>query len=334
MPVVVGVETTGEGANMTTEVVGTKDPGAAFGARRYRDQLFGDWGGPATHLAAERERLAALSWEHFSVRQLSATVGGQVSGVDLTASPSDEVIEELRQALVEYKVLFFSDQPLTAAEHVAVAARFGTLKVHPFIPGNPEHPELVRFEKGAEAAGYENQWHHDVTWRAVPSKAAMLHAIEVPAVGGDTLFSDMYAAYDALDEELRERIEDLEAEHDFLRAFGAQVPEDRREEMRQQYPVARHPVVVRHPDSGRRLLYVNRIFTASLVGLESAESDELLRQLCRQAERVEHQVRFTWSDHSVAFWDNLAVQHYASSDYWPERRVMERASIVGSAPRR
>ena len=161
---------------------------------------------------------------------------------------------------------------------------------------------------------------------------AVLHAIEVPPVGGDTLFCDMYAAYEGSTTTTKARLEGLVARHDFVRAFGHNVPDDRRAEMRAQYPVVEHPVVVTHDGTGRRLLYVNRVFTDGIVGLEPDESDELLQLLYRQAETVEYQVRFSWTPDSVAFWDNRAVQHYASSDYWPERRVMERASITGSRP--
>ena len=145
----------------------------------------------------------------------------------MTRDVSDALIEEIRRALFEYKVIFFRDQPFTPEGHVAFARRFGELEVHPFIPPNAEYPELVRFEKSSEVGGYENSWHHDVTWRAAPSMGAILHAIQVPPAGGDTLFSDMYAAYDALDDETKERIASMTAVHDFMRAFSAQVPAGR-----------------------------------------------------------------------------------------------------------
>jgi len=144
----------------------------------------------------------------------------------------------------------------------------------------------------------------------------------------------MYAAYDALDDGTKARIATLDAAHDFIRAFGGQVPPERADEMRAQYPVVVHPVVITHPVTGKQAIYVNRNFTSHIVGLEPDDSDELLRLLCRQAEAVEHQVRFPWRNDSIAMWDNLAAQHYASSDYWPEIRVMERASITGPRPAR
>jgi taurine dioxygenase len=318
-------------ATTDTEIVATRDPGAALGSRR-RQAGDGVRMGPVTHLAEERARLAALEWTHFSVHQRGATIGAEVGDIDLTVDLDEAVIEELRRALFAYKVLFFHDQPLTPEQHVAFASRFGPLETHPFIPGNTGQPELVRFEKTVDVAGYENLWHHDVTWRELPSMGAVLHAIEVPPVGGDTLFCDMAAAYAGLDDDVKERIEGLSARHDFMRAFGMQVPEDRRAEMRATYPVVEHPVVITHDGTGQRLLYVNRVFTDSIVGLEADESAELLGLLCAQAETVEYQVRFSWRADDVAFWDNRGAQHYASSDYWPERRVMERASISGDRP--
>jgi taurine dioxygenase len=316
----------------SADYVATSDPAARLGAGLHRQGSTGEWVGPARHLADERERLASLEWEHLRVRQIGATLGAEIEGVDLTASLADDVIDEIRRALAEYKVIFFRDQPMTPQQHIAFARRFGDLEIHPFIPPNPDHPELVRFEKSAEVAGYENSWHHDVTWRETPSMGAVLHAISVPPVGGDTLFSDMYAAYDALPDEVKDKLDGLTAVHDFMRSFGAVVPADRAEELRERYPLVEHPVVVRHDVTGRRLLYVNINFTSHIVGLSPEENAELLPFLCRQAATVEHQVRFRWTDHAVAFWDNRAVQHYASSDYWPATRVMERASIVGGRP--
>jgi taurine dioxygenase len=316
------------------EVLATADPGARLAAMRFAMKPYPVMVGPTSHLAQERERLRALTWQHFDACQLSPTIGAELSGLDLTRPLARPVVDDVLRALHEYKVIFFRDQPFTPEQHVAFARQFGDLEIHPFIPSNTGEQALVRFEKSAEVGGYENAWHHDVTWRAEPSMGAVLHGISVPALGGDTLFADMYAAYDGLDAETKERIEPLDAVHDYMRTFGHAVPPERRDEVRAQYPQVAHPVVCRHAATGRRHLYVNRNFVDHIVGLEPDESVALLDLLCRQADYPEYQCRFHWEPHSVAFWDNRAVQHYASSDYWPLVRVMERASIVGTRPTR
>jgi taurine dioxygenase len=313
---------------------GTEDPGAGLDAARVHLPRYGVEIGPLGHLATERARLAALTWDHFEATPQSATTGALISGVDLTGDLPDEAVAELRRALVEYKVLFFRDQPLTPEGHVAFGRRFGELEVHPFIPGNEEQPELVRFAKSADVGGYENGWHHDVTWRAEPSMGAILHAIEVPPTGGDTLFSDQCAAYDGLDDDTKAQIDDLVAVHDYSMAFGYGLDPAQRAEMRERYPTVEHPVVCTHEGSGRPHLYVNRYFTSHIVGMERDESTALITELAEAAETPEYQCRFHWEPHSVAFWDNRAVQHYAASDYWPDVRVMERASVIGNRPAR
>jgi taurine dioxygenase len=317
---------------MTETVIAERDPGAHLKASRVRMRGYDVMTGPTTYLAAERERLGALEFEHFDVARLGATIGAELRGVDLRRPLAPEVIGEIRAALFAFKVIFFRDQPITGEQHVVFARNFGELEVHPFIPSNTGIKELVRFEKSAEVAGYENAWHHDVTWRARPSMGAVLHAIKVPGVGGDTLFADMCAAYDGLDDDTKQRINGLTAIHDYMKAFGHQVPPDRQAEMRTRFPQAEHPVVCTHAETGRRHLYVNRNFVDHIVGLDPDENLRLMDLVSRQADYPEHQCRFHWEDHSIAFWDNRAVQHYAASDYWPQIRIMERASIVGPTP--
>lgn len=316
------------------EVLTDEDPGAALtiGRRVTPDGLSGM--GPMTHLAEERAALLGRTWEHFDARMVGGTVGAVLTGIDLAAELPDEAVAEVQAALDAYKVVFFRDQHLTQERHLAFARRFGDLEVHPFIPSTEEQPELVRFRKGDDAAGYENSWHHDVTWRECPSRSTILRAVQVPDVGGDTLFADMCGAYDGLSPELKDEVEGLDAVHTFLRAFGRKVPPGREQEIRERYPEVEHPVVCTHDRTGRRFLYVNRIFVERLADRTREESLDLLDRLCRQADFPEYQCRFTWEPGSVAFWDNRAVQHYAASDYWPDVRVMERASIMGERPRR
>jgi len=315
-----------------SDYVATRDT-----ARTAFDRLeenFGDINmGPRQHLHEERARLARLSWEHFDVKPLGSTLGAELSGIDLRVELPDEVFAEIEQALLDYKVIFFRDQYVTAAEQVAFAKRFGDLELHPFIPPNGEFPELCRFEKSEKLGGYENLWHHDVTWREAPSRLAILHSIAVPATGGDTLFSDMHAAYDGLGDDWKERVEEMNLVHDYMRAFGSLVPEDRYDEMRARFPQVTHPAVGRHERSGRRYLYANRAFAENVEGMSREESLPILNHLSRQAEFPEYQCRFHWTPDAIAIWDNRAVQHYAASDYWPDVRIMERASVVGERPR-
>ncbi|MFE3058005.1 TauD/TfdA dioxygenase family protein [Nocardia sp. NPDC059236] len=288
-----------------------------------------------TFVATERDRLAMLQWQHFDAVRMGSTLGAEISGVDLTTDLPEVVVAELRQALLDYKVLSFREQPMSAAQHVVFARRFGELEIHPFVPSNTGHPDLIRFRKSGQVTGFENGWHHELTWRERPSLGVIQHALEVPVLGGDTLFSDMYAAYELLDEETRSLIDSRDAIHDFSRVFGNALPEDKREVMRDAHPTVKHPMVCVHPETGRRHLFVNQIFVEQIDGMDRDAGAELLDRVChRIADHPEHQVRLRWEPHTVAFWDNRAVQHYTMPDYWPTIRVMDRASIVGTRPHR
>ena len=277
-------------------------------------------------------------YHRFTITPLSPIIGAEIDGVDLR-DVGDEVFADIHRALLEWKVLFFRGQDLDRHQHAEFARRFGPLEQHPFFkhmkstPGQPESdPEVVRFAKGVETPGYENVWHSDVTWSATPSMGAVLRAVEIPPVGGDTLWADIGAAYDGLPADVRARIDHLHAEHDWMHAFGASMGADRAAMLRPTFPAVVHPVVRTHPETGRRTLFVNRSFTKHIVGLEAAESDELLDTLYRQSDFPEYQCRFRWTAGAVAIWDNRATQHYAASDYYPQVRVMERVSIAGDVP--
>ncbi len=274
---------------------------------------------------------AKSSFAHFEVRKLSPTIGAEIHGIDLARELPDTVIADLRQALLDNKVIFFRDQDITRKQHIAFARRFGPLEIHPATPEGQDDPEVLRLVHGPNSKGKENAWHSDVTWRAEPSLGSILRAIEIPPVGGDTLFSDMYAAYDALSEEMKKWVCTLKAEHDIARVFARRLAKDA-DSLREKFPLQTHPVVRTHPETGRRGLYVNIGFTTKIEGLNARESDWLLAHLYAQAAIPEHQCRFRWAPNSIAFWDNRACQHYAASDYFPAVRVMERVTIAGDRP--
>jgi taurine dioxygenase len=262
---------------------------------------------------------------------LTPYIGATVTGVDLR-DPAAEQIDELRRALLEWKVLFFRDQDITPAQHRDFATNWGELEVHPFLPQG-EVPEVVHFERSQDDPGTENIWHVDVTWRQRPPLGSVLRALEVPPAGGDTLWADMGNAYDCLSDEIKERIDALTAVHDFVPSFGRGMAPDRLEQMRETYPPVSHPIVRIHPETGRKTLFVNSLFTTHIPDLDPVEGQQLLRHLFDQAKVPDFQCRFRWQPNSVAFWDNRATQHYATSDYFPHRRVMERVAIVGDIPR-
>lgn len=274
-------------------------------------------------------------YELFSLEPQTPTIGAEITGIRLGGDLTDDVIAEIRRALLEWKVLFFRDQDIERADHRAFAARWGELEQHPFFkftqPGQSD-VDVTTLAKDATAVGAENIWHNDVTWHEFPSFAAVLRAVEVPPVGGDTLWADMGAAYDLLPEDIQARIDRLEAEHDWIVSFGSAMPDDAVKALRPQFPAVAHPVVRVIPETGRRALFVNAAFTQRVLGVTEDESNELLRLLYRHVMRPELQVRLRWQPNTIAFWDNRTCQHYASSDYYPARRVMDRISIVGDRP--
>ena len=267
---------------------------------------------------------------------LTPTIGAEVCNLDLTKPLDAGVIADLKTALLDWKVLFFRDQDVTTEQHLTFARHFGALEVHPFAPSKPDYPEVLAITHNDKSKGRENTWHSDVTWRETPSLGSILHALEVPEVGGDTLFSDMYAAYEGLSAEVKAKVEGRVAIHDFAH-FRAGLKRQGKTEaeievFNQKYPMMEHPVIRTHPETGRKAIYVNAAFTQHIVGLEKEDSDALLAHLYAQAAIPEYQCRFRWRKHSLAFWDNRSGQHYAASDYFPAVRRMERVTIIGDRP--
>lgn len=267
----------------------------------------------------------------LGVSPLTPHIGAEISGVDLSQPIGEELAGELRQALLEWKVIFFRDQhDFGPGHHLGLAGVWGEPEANPFFPKG-DTPGVSRLAKDAMAIGNENIWHSDHSFMAAPALGSVLRAVEVPSAGGDTMWADMGVAYDNLSEGMKARIEGLTAEHDWVPTWGSFMTEEQIAGLRKRLPAVQHPVVVRHPQSGRKVLYVNEPFTTRIVGLADAESQELLNELVLQARIPEFQVRFHWQPDSIAIWDNIAVQHYAINDYYPRRRVMERIAIAGVA---
>ena len=266
----------------------------------------------------------------FTVRQLSPAIGAELLDVDLR-SFDDALIAEVRAALLRYKVVFFRDQDITRAQHIAFARAFGELEIHPATPKDQPDPEVLRIAHGPGSRGKENFWHSDVTWRAEPSLGSILRAIELPEVGGDTLFANMTLALESLPDDMQHDLCNMTAIHDIARVFAKRLNKDATK-LREQFPPQEHPVVRTHPETGERSLYVNTAFTDHIVGMDRAQSDALLKRLYRTATLPERHCRFRWAPGSIAFWDNRACQHYAASDYFPQVRVMERVTIAGDRP--
>jgi len=280
--------------------------------------------------------------DSIRVEPLTCAIGAELSNVNLgVASRDPALVAEIRGLLLKHRVLFFRDQDITRAEHVAFARHFGDLEDHPVAGSDPEHPGLVRIYKSPDAPNdrYENAWHTDATWREKPPFGCVLRCVECPPVGGDTMWANMALAYERLPEQIKTRIAPLRARHSIEASFGAAMPVDKRLALHAQFPDAEHPVVRTHPETGEKVLFVNA-FTTHFTNFHTSENvrfgqdhapgaAQLLQYLISQAFIPEYQVRFRWKSNSVAMWDNRSTQHYAVMDYPPCHRKMERAGIVG-----
>jgi taurine dioxygenase len=268
----------------------------------------------------------------LELEPLTATIGAEVRGVDLADDLDDETVGAIRSALLDWKVLFFRDQHgLDRERHIGFGRRFGEVEVHPVTPKDQEHPEIFVIPAGGRHKAPGN-WHCDVTWRPSPSMGSILRAVELPPLGGDTLWADMAKAYDLLDEPTKELIDGRSATHDYASAFGFGQPPEVQAKMRAQHPTVEHPIVRTHPETDRKTLFVNVAFTRSIVGMDDDIAQPLLHRLYRQAAIPDVQCRFRWRPGSVAFWDNRATQHIVSNDFLPAKRVMERVTVIGDVP--
>lgn len=252
----------------------------------------------------------------WQVERLAGALGAEVRGLRLDAL-DDAEFARVKALLLEHLVLFFPEQHLEVQAHVAFGRRFGPLEAHPNLK-NPftQHPEL--FELAATHGGVADEWHTDLTFRPDPAVLSVLQLIRAPAVGGDTQWASLYAAYDELSAPLRELCEGLTALHDAL-------PHNHPEQM------AVHPVVRVHPETGRRALYVNEHFTRRIVELNAAESDTLLRHLTHWVANPRFTVRYRWRAGTVAIWDNRCTQHFVLNDFEGER-IIQRVTVMGDRP--
>jgi len=274
----------------------------------------------------------------ITTRPLTPAIGALVENVDLAGPLDEEQFADLQAALLRHQVIFFENQRLTPVQHRDFAARFGALHTHPLYPGVPEAPELFTLDNHQANPTDNDSWHTDVTFIQTPPKAAILHAHQLPPEGGDTIWSNMKAAFEALSPSFRDYLTTLDAVHDFARGFpasgvvaGNAGAEAHARAVAANPPVI-HPVVRTHPETGEDGLFVNTTFTDRIVGLSRKESDAILGVLFDHVQKPEFQVRWRWSENAVAFWDNRVTQHYAVNDYLPARRVMVRATILGDRP--
>jgi len=264
---------------------------------------------------------------------LTPTIGAEVSGVDLTHLTDNE-FAHLQAAFTDHSVLVFRDQPTLAPEdQVAFAKRFGPLHSHPAAPTLEAHPEVFVIHAHAESkVANGNGWHTDVSCDLEPPLGTLLQLHILPATGGDTLFSSMYAAYETLSEPMQAFLMTLHAHHESEHIYRGRYADRGVDDSGRSYPSAVHPVVRTHPESGRRALYVNPSFTTRIEGLTATESTMLLNTLYTHQQRPEFQMRLQWRENTIALWDNRCTQHFALWDYWPNERKGHRVTIKGEQP--
>ncbi|MFO1114941.1 MAG: TauD/TfdA family dioxygenase [Beijerinckiaceae bacterium] len=271
----------------------------------------------------------------FDVAPTSGALGAEINGVDLSEPLSDPQIAELRGALNEYGVIFFRDQKLTPEQHIAFAERFGPIDINRFFQAAPGYPQIAEVRKEPEQkVNIGGGWHTDHSYDQVPALGSILLARETPPRGGDTMFACMNRAYEALSDGLKKTLGSMRAVHSSRHVFGAasayvKDAGGRLGNTESAVQDAVHPVVLRHPESGKKILYVNPAFTTHFEGWTAQESAPLLAFLYQHAARPEFQTRFQWREGSIAFWDNRATWHYAVNDYHGARRLMHRITVQG-----
>lgn len=273
----------------------------------------------------------------FAVEPIAGALGAEISGLDLAQPLTDDTILALRRVWLDHLVVFVRDQNLSPAQFLALGRRFGEVIEYPFVKGLPDYPEIIPVLKlEHERVNFGGVWHSDTAYLDVPPMASMLLAREIPPHGGDTLFANMYLAYETLSDGLKAMLEGLTAINSSAKADASRTREDRMKdsarEVKKDY-VAAHPVVRRHPETGRRALYVNVAHTVRFDGMTEEESAPLLEYLFRHQTRPEFTCRFRWRPGSLAFWDNRCAQHNAINDYAGHRRLLHRITLAGDTPK-
>ena len=276
----------------------------------------------------------------LKIRRIAGSLGAEIEGVALDQPLDDEIIAEIRAALLEHLVIFFRDQQITPQQQIEFARRMGPLETHDFVRGMPEHPEIIRVVREADEQGlnFGGGWHSDVTHQPCPALGSVLYAVDVPPFGGDTMFANQYLAYETLSPGMRHMLDQLTAIHSARGPFG---PEGRSKSNWKNMQVdvsekalqeTEHPVIRTHPETGRKALFVNRTFTIRFKEMTAEESRPLLEFLFEHASQEQFTCRFRWAPGSVAFWDNRCVMHLALNDYQGHRREMHRVTISGDRP--
>ncbi len=272
------------------------------------------------------------SYRHIRVKPLTTLIGAEIENVDLSADPGEEVWTEISRAFHDHLVIFFRDQRISPRQHIEFGKRFGPLHIHPAAPGVEGHPELMVIAANEHSSRANGEaWHSDVSCDERPPLGSILFIKECPQTGGDTLFSNMYAAYETLSDRMKTYLDGLKAIHDGEHVYRG-LYRDLGVQDKSVYPRAEHPIVRTHPVTGKKSLFVNYGFTTGIVGLERKEGQAILDFLIHHSERPEFQCRFRWTENSIAFWDNRCTQHHAIWDYWPRRRYGIRVTIEGERP--
>ena len=275
------------------------------------------------------------TYSEIDVRPFAPHLGAEIRGIQLADGVSGEQFAELSRAFLENRVLFFKDQKeISPQRHIEFGRMFGELHAHPAAPTMDGYPEIfeIHAHKDSKVANGEF-WHSDVSCDEIPPLGTMLQLHILPPKGGDTMFSDMYGAYESLPDDLRDKLDGLTATHESEHIYVGRYSDRGQKDDDIVCPSAIHPVVRTHPDTGRKALYVNRTFTTRINELEKGESKEILQMLFDHAEKIEFRIRFSWTLNDMAFWDNRCCMHHAIWDYWPEERKGRRVTIKGDRPK-